>query len=391
VSNDYLTFLIIFLAVVCGWSVGIWQGRNRSNTTSQSYTNQECYELPYYFSNDVPDYALDAFISALDVDSNTLETHLTLGAIHRRRGELDRAIRLHENLLKRDGLNHNQISLAKFELALDYVKAGLNDRAEDFLQELIETSQSHKVSALYLLIELYQTEKEWRQASQAALALRGYLDKEGQERLSHQTAHFYCEEAQNYINEKDFLGARNAIKQAESCSSVSNRPLILKAKLYLKLGFPEKSYQLLEPLIVESEELQERTVNLMASVCEALNKPERYLSLLKKAYLRQPSCYTLVLLIHELSKLGKSDQLLDIIEDRLPEDISSMPIRLFSEFDNQLLNQLGVSLINSLTNNAATESLYQCHDCGFETQDHYWQCPGCHHWETLRTRNKLQV
>lgn len=386
--SEYSVFIIILLAVACGWFVGGWQSRNRSKNEP---LDRENYELPYYFSSDTPDYALDAFISAVDVNSDTLETHLALGAIHRRRGELDRAIRIHENLVCRDGLNQNQVSLAKFELAMDYLKAGLNDRAEGFLQELVEKSDSHKVSALYLLIELYQSESEWRRACHASEALSRFLDKEGRERLSHRIAHFYCEEAEKFITSKDYLGARNAIKQAESLSSITKRPGILMAELQLQLGYPKKAQELLEPIIIEASELQEKMIELMANICHSLDKPEMYVSILEKAYRNHPSSHTLVLLAQELTLLNQQDNLLCIVEELPPDDIASMPIRLFSELDDKLLNRLGVLLINSLTNDATIEDPYQCHDCGFETREYYWQCPSCHHWETLRTRNRLNA
>lgn len=379
--SEISLFILIVVAVACGWLLGIWQSRTKNK---EKPLPRENYELPYYFSTDIPDYALDAFISAVDVNSDTIETHLTLGAIHRRRGELERAIRIHENLMRRDGLTANQVSLSRFELALDYVKAGLFDRAEEFLQELVEKSSSHKVPALHLLIDLYQDEKEWLKASYAANALYEYLDKEGQERLSHRRSHFYCEQAEQAIAGKDYLNARRSITQAQKSSPDTKRPAMIMASLELQLGHPEKARDILEAIVLDSDELLEDNLKLLASVCNQIDQPHFFSSILEKLYRRHACSRTLVLLAKELSAQGEKDRLLKIVEDIPPKDIESVPMQFFIAVDDGLVKSLISNVLRSSGRKQDIESAYQCHHCGFEAREHYWQCPSCRRWETLR-------
>lgn len=391
-------FVLVLAAVVCGWLLAAWQYRGKNlfrwGGREQGQTKtlaRETYELPYYFSTDIPDYAIEAFIEAVDVNSDTLETHLALGAIHRRQGELDRAIRIHENLVRRDGLTGNQVSLAKFELALDYVKAGLLDRAEEFLQDLLETSTTHRKPALHLLIDLYQDEKEWLKASNAANELHPCLDQEQQEILLRRRSHFYCEQAEVAISKKDYLGARRAITQAKSSNPAGNRPAILMAFLQSQLNHPKKALEILEKLILDSEEILEDTLRLLEVICAQMDKPGCYYSLLERAYKRNPGGRALSILTRELTARGEQERLLAILEEMPPTDIGNIPMRLFSDLGDRLISRLGRSWLKSLKNNAPMEEQYQCQHCGFETREHYWQCAGCRRWETLRIRSQLNA
>lgn len=386
--SEIALFILVVAAVASGWFMGVWQSRSKNK---EEQLSQENYELPYYFSTDIPDYALDAFISAVDVNSDTLETHLTLGAIHRRRGELERAIRIHENLVRRDGLTINQVSLAKFELALDYVKAGLFDRAEEFLQELVENSNSHRIPALHLLIDLYQDEKEWLNASYAANVLYEYLDKEGQERLSHRRSHFYCEQAEQAISDKDYLNARRSIKQAKKSYPDTRRPDILMASLELQLNHPDKAREMLEFIILDSDELLEQNLKLFTETCRLIGQPELLLSILEKLYKKSPSSHTLVLLARELSALGEQKKILQIVRENPPVNIGEMPLRFFSDIDDHLASTLVSNILSSPKDGLDIDDLYQCHHCGFEAREYHWQCPSCRRWETLRTRNQLNA
>ena len=386
--SDLSLFILILAAVLCGWMMGAWQSRSKKK---EEKLPRENYELPYYFSTDIPDYALDAFISAVDVNSDTLETHLTLGAIHRRRGELERAIRIHENLVRRDGLTANQVSLAKFELALDYMKAGLFDRAEEFLQELVEKSGSHRISALHLLIDLYQDEKEWLNASYAANVLYEHLDREGRERLSHRRSHFYCEQAEQAISDKDYLNARRSIKQAKKSCPDTRRPDIVMASLELQLNHPEKAREILESIILSSDELLDDSLRLFQEICQILREPEYLSSVLEKLYRNTRSCHALVLLARALSLSGQHEKLLQVIQDAPPANIGSMPMSLFSDIDERFAASLVSNLLSSPKLESGFADLYQCHHCGFEARKYHWQCPSCRRWETLRTKTHLYI
>ena len=388
--SDLALFLLLVAAVACGWALACWQlkGKLREDPLSK-----ETYELPYYFSGDIPDYALDAFISVVDVNSGTLETHLTLAAIHRRRGEMDRAIRIHENLLKRDGLTASQVSQAKFELALDYVKAGLHDRAEEYLQELVEKSVTHKVAALHMLIDLYQDARDWLKASYAANALLDYLDKADQERLLHRCSHFYCEQAEKAIQSKDYLSARRHIKRAESAAPDAIRPLILMASLELQLNHPEKARAIIERQIPSvSVEVVEEALKLLKLACAQLGKTQEYITVIESLYRSSGSAHILSLLARELIATDQKNRLHKMLIDVPPLDLANLPLALIAQWDDALIASLGSGgRLEQLPESGLNEEHYQCQHCGLELREYMWQCPGCRRWETLRTRNQVHV
>lgn len=386
-----LSFLFLLVAAVAsGWGLARWQLKGKLR---EEPLPRETYELPYYFSGEIPDYALDAFISAVDVNSDTLETHLSMAAIHRRRGEMDRAIRIHENLLKRDGLTASQVSQAKFELALDYIKAGLHDRAEEYLQELVEKSGTHRIAALHMLIDLYQDAKDWLKASYAANELLDYLDIADQKKLQHRCSHFYCECAEISIQNKDYLSARRHIKRAEVAAPKAFRPLILMASLELQLNHPERARSAIEKhLSGVSIELLEEALKLLKQSCQQLGKNDEYIATIEALYQSSRAAHVLTLLARELIAAEQSDRLHQILIEYPPSDLANLPLAIIAQWDDALIAAIGSGTgLNKRKTSDLGEENYQCHHCGLELKEFMWQCPGCRRWETLRTRNQIHV
>ncbi|NNF96569.1 MAG: tetratricopeptide repeat protein, partial [Halobacteria archaeon] len=184
-----ILFFLLPIAALSGW----WLGR-RSKARRQE---ESSLELPSsylrglnYLLNEQQDKAIDLFIQLLDVDNDTVETHLALGSLFRRRGEVDRAIRIHQNLIARPTLSKEQRMQALFELGQDYMRAGLLDRAETLLGELIG-NEPHTVAALQHLLDIYQQEKDWDKAIQIAQRLES---RTGQSKRN-LIAQYYCEKA----------------------------------------------------------------------------------------------------------------------------------------------------------------------------------------------------
>src|SRR3972149_1945846 len=181
-----LLWLLLPLAAASGWFVARLEQKRRV---------QKSLDLPSaYFTglnfllNEQPDKAIEVFIRVLEVNSDTVETHLALGNLFRRRGEVERAIRIHQNLIARPTLDKEQRSHALMELGQDYFKAGLFDRAENLFLELAEI-QAHSEQALKLLLHIYQQEKEWEKAIDVTRKLAPITGKIMDENI----AHFYCE------------------------------------------------------------------------------------------------------------------------------------------------------------------------------------------------------
>jgi lipopolysaccharide biosynthesis regulator YciM len=225
-----LLFLLLPVAAISGWLIG---RRNKSNMPISSYS-----EIPIdyikglnYLLNEQPDKAIDVFIQMLDVNSETVETHLALGSLFRRRGEVDRAIRIHQNLIARPTLNAEQRMQALHELGQDYMRAGLFDRAEALFNELIE-SGPHTINALQQLMDIYQQEKDWEKAIDAARTL-AYKTGTSQDNV---IAHYYCEMAEQDIRNNELQKALKLIKKALSTDRKCARASLLEGDLEMRLG-----------------------------------------------------------------------------------------------------------------------------------------------------------
>src|SRR5690606_11247143 len=179
-----------------------------------------------FLLNEEPDKALEVFMRMVEVDSETLETHFALGSLFRRRGEVDRAIRIHQNLIARTNLSRAQRTQALFELGEDYLKAGLLDRAESLFSEL-SREKSHVRPALERMITIFEQQKDWEKAIDAARQLGSAT---GQQR-SREVAHYYCQLAEQDLAEHHWRAASRNLRRAWSFDRDSVRVSLLSAEL----------------------------------------------------------------------------------------------------------------------------------------------------------------
>ena len=165
VMDSIAFYMLLLVAVTAGWLLGRFSAAKSSREKPPSLDLFQNYFVGLnYLLNDEPDEAIDTFIKALEINSETIETHLALGALLRRRGKVDKAINVHQALLARPNLEPNFTNLVRLQLALNYIAAGLLDRAERLLKEVLEDGGEAKWDALAQLITIYQTEKEWEKA-----------------------------------------------------------------------------------------------------------------------------------------------------------------------------------------------------------------------------------
>ncbi|MEJ2123258.1 MAG: tetratricopeptide repeat protein [Alphaproteobacteria bacterium] len=206
-----LEFLILLLPVAAASG---WVAARRSLAVKQQKQPQDISPVYFkglnYLLNEQPDKAIDLFIEMLDVDSDTVETHLALGNLFRRRGEVDRAIRIHQNLIARPSLNREQRAQALLELGKDYMRAGLFDRAENLFIELTELRLFNDQAYLNLL-EIYQQEKDWQRCLDVTAKINSLRDPT----LNNAIAHFYCELAEGQLRSQNSGEAENYLKRAQ--------------------------------------------------------------------------------------------------------------------------------------------------------------------------------
>lgn len=208
-----LLFLLLPIAAGYGWYMGRRSVRQDTQKQSNQFSRQYVAGLNYLLS-DESDKAVDLFIQLLEVDSETIETHLSLGNLFRQRGEVDRAIKIHQNLVTRQ-LTREQRQLALQELARDFLAAGLLDRAEALWNELCEDSDYEETALAQLLI-IHQQLRDWDKAIDVAVRLQKYQGK----KLADPISHFYCEQAESALRDGDESMGRAKLKRAlggQSC------------------------------------------------------------------------------------------------------------------------------------------------------------------------------
>jgi len=338
-----------------------------------------------FLLNEQPDKAIEAFIEVVKVDPETVELHFALGSLFRRRGEYDRAIRMHQHLLERADLGAEQRAAALFELGQDYLKAGILDRAEEVFQRLNEGG--HAAEARRYLLEIYQQEKDWDKAT--AMAQR--LEKETGESRAKELAHFLCERAAVEATHSRPDTARRLLEAALE----ANRKCV---RASLQLGDLEKSYGSMERAIEHWKRIESQNPAYLALAAQRLleafranNRLEEGLTLLTGYLERYPSLDLLDAVFQTTLAAKGPDAAYKLVRDELRRNPTLLGLDRLLEA--QIVGaekperrhdlELVRSLVHSHTQRLAR---YRCENCGFKARQFYWVCPACGGWETYPPR-----
>jgi len=377
-----LLWLLLPVAAVSGWFAG---RRNQARTGScpDSILGSEYIKGLNYLLNEQQDKAIDVFIRMLEVNSDTVETHLALGNLFRKRGEVDRAIRIHQNLIARDSLSDEQRNDALLELGQDYMKAGLFDRAEGLFNELIENNV-HLSSVLPLLLDIYQQEKDWLNAIRIARQM-GIV---GGQQARSIIAQFYCELAENARARDNLEEACRLLEEAGDYDPYCARARLIRAGIARQQG----EYQ---AALAAYEQVGERDIELLPEILDdmqachaALGTQPVMIDYLYKV-ISQYTGISPVLMLADIIRHENDDR---AAAEFISGELGKRPsVRGLSRFiDLSLANSEGGARENLLILKNMTDKLlenkpvYKCHDCGFCGKTLHWQCPGCKHWNTVK-------
>jgi lipopolysaccharide biosynthesis regulator YciM len=342
-----------------------------------------------FLLNDQHDKAIDAFIEIVKLDPETADMHFALGNLFRRRGETERAIRVHQNLLARPDLPVEQQQHAQYELGMDYLKAGLLDRAEETFNLLLDSQYS--VQARRALLEIFQREKEWRRAIDAALGLQ----ESGAGARQKEIAQFYCELAQDALVHLQTAEAQALLEKALQADRKSVRAIMLTGDAQMALGDVEGA--LLSWRRVEQQSVP-HTALVAARLMDGYRKVGRAqegVNLLR-AYLAEASSIDLIEVVFkaviELDGVEAAKQL--VIEElrRNPTLLGLDKLLEARMMDAPAAIWEELSMVKNLVH-GYTQKLarYQCSHCGFKARQYYWQCPGCSRWETYPPRRTEEL
>ena len=331
-----------------------------------------------FLLNEQQDQAIDAFIEAVQNDPDTSELHFALGNLFRRRGEYERAVRVHEHLLQRGDLPQPDRDRAQHALALDYLKAGLLDRAESALRKLEGTAFEEE--ARLALLSIYERSRDWEHARQIASKLGGA----GHGSFTGRQAHYLCEQANALVAAGQVDIAIDLLEQASQLAPTVARPLIELAKLNHQRGQTQAALDNLLTLEQTAPQSLPLTTSLMVSMAEQQNAfAEPIVKLLKTHYQHTPS----VDVMQALATLEKDPSASrQTYIDHLESEASLVAATRWIAGEN-----LGTVHQNELLKRAlelAAKPLmrYRCAACGFEATQHFWHCPGCQAWDSYPAR-----
>lgn len=342
-----------------------------------------------FLLNEQPDKAIDAFIEIVKLDPETADMHFALGNLFRRRGETERAIRVHQNLLSRPDLPVEQKVHAQYELGMDYLKAGLLDRAEETFNELVDTQ--YAVQARRALLEIFQREKEWRRAIDAAEGLQD----SGAGARQKEIAQFYCELAQDALVHMEPSDAKALLEKALQVERKSVRATMLMGDAQIAQGDVEGALKTWRRVEQQSVPHVALVASRLMDGYRRVGRPQEGVNLLR-SYLAEASSIDLlevvfkavieldgvaaakVLVVEELRRNPTLLGLDKLLEARLMD----APAEVWGELS------MVKNLVHGYTQKVAR---YQCSHCGFKARQFYWQCPGCSRWETYPPRRTEEL
>ena len=336
-----------------------------------------------YLLNEQQDKALEIFLQIAEVDKETVETQFALGHLFRRRGEVDRAIRLHQNLVARTGLSEEQKTRAALELGEDYMKAGLLDRAETLFNDLVQMGV-HAPKALQQLISIYQSERDWNQAIVHAVQ---YEQISG-EAMGESIAHYYCELADKSIHESNLKQARDQIALAYSSDSQCVRAGIIEGRLDLLENNDAAAIRAFERVARHDVDFLPEVLPQLMECYERRNELMRARGFLQEVIEQ----YAGVTPLLALADLIERDDGIAAAQDFLAKQLVQRPsVRGEAALlDKALANPIGdpnetIRALKLITDQLLVRSAnYRCTNCGFGARSHHWQCPSCKHWGSVK-------
>lgn len=378
---------LFLLLAAAGFLFGRFGGDREDIDGIAAPLNSEYLKGLNFLLNDQNDQALEHFIRLVRVDDQTIETHFALGSLFRRRGEVDRAIRVHQNIIARPNLAREQRDQALFALARDYLKAGLLDRAENLFAQLAEDS-SYRIEALQRLCSIYEQEQEWGNAVVAARQLEAAKQPDIAARLSN----YYCEIAQQALEHGDIAAARDNVRLSQAKRKRLTRGAILRGEIALEESDRELAKRLFGRVLAQDGayliELLPKLARLYEGDSEGLDGALREIAAEREAA-RQ-----------EIARAALHwPEIRSRFIDACVESMISADAVLAGFVDTQrvldtedpTVHRAALERVRSaLAELAAAAPRYRCTRCGFSSRQLLWQCPGCRNWESLRPVDKVR-
>jgi lipopolysaccharide assembly protein B len=363
------------LAFALGWvasRLDLRQWRIESRQTPKAY-----FRGLNHLLNEQQDQAIDAFIEAVQGDPDTAELHFALGNLFRRRGDYDRAVRVHEHLLARADINQKDRDRAQHALAMDFLKAGLLDRAEAALSKL--DGSAFEGEALLALLSIYERSRDWPNAQKVAQK----LEAAQQGSFSPRLAHYLCEEADLARANGDSSKAMALLDEATRRAPQLARPWLATASLKAQTGDAAGAYKALQQLAQQAPQGLPLAAASMVELARQLGKESETAVLLQAAHEHAPSLDITEALAKLAPDASGARQCYLAHLEREPSLVIATQWLAGETLSDSAAQERVIKALEHASNPLRR---YRCAACGFEARQHFWQCPGCQSWDSYPAR-----
>jgi len=385
-ESTFLLAGLFLLLAAAGWAMGRFGERDDEDAPPP--LNIDYLKGLNFLLNEQTDQALEHFLRMVRVDDKTIETHFALGSLFRRRGEIDRAIRIHQNIIARPDIASEQRDQALYSLAKDYLSAGLLDRAENLFVRLAQGSR-YQVQSLEALCGVYEQERDWEKAIDAGQR----LEVIGGRSLALQIAHYHCELAEAAALKKDFAAARKFVKKAQAGRPRTMRGALTRAHIARDTDDNKTALKLYHRIIDENTYLIAEALPEIVAIYKRENATAELERALQALLKKNPDMASLVAYTAIVNDLGGIKVIDDCVEQYMlnePTLGEFVDLQQLSSGDKESKVSALAKVRSALSKLASSTPRYQCQECGFSSQRLLWQCPSCRNWETQRPASRVQ-
>jgi lipopolysaccharide biosynthesis regulator YciM len=388
IATSWLLLLPVMFGI--GWLASRWDLRleNRMDERERMRQQRSTFKGLSLLLNEQPDQAIETLVKIAQLDPETIELHFALGNLFRRRGETERAIRVHQHLANRDDLKPRDRDHAAYELGRDFLRAGLLDRAEASLNRVGEGKFA--APAKESLLEMYQIERDWKKAIIAASELEGLQGK------SHHTeiAQFHCELGQEALRRKDLQEVEQSVQLALQAVPNHARALILQGDYLIAMDRPAQAIEVWAVIAKTHPAYMHLLADRWMAAHTVLNKADQGLSALCELLKTQASGELLDIVQKHMTQIRGAQAAEVMLVEVMQHSPSLSALSKLAETRLALAESNGTpervsdlqATLSLLKQRTTSLARYTCGNCGFRARRFYWQCPGCNHWEAYSPR-----
>lgn len=386
---DNAILMLVILALAAAWFLG-YRFAGRSKTKGKVAAIPRDYFVGLnYLLNDEPDEAIDSFIQSLEVSANTLETHMALGTLLRRRGKVDRSIGIYQTLLARPGLDENTINQIKLDLVKSYIAAGLLDRAERLLKEMRHARLPVRREALRLAIQVYQQEKDWAEAVEVARELLKSCAPKDKDKIQILVSQFYCELGEAALDGKHYKQAGESLKKAFQANKNSVRSSLLLARMERESGRIKHAIKYYKQAMDQDALFSNEVFPLLLACYRELGSERQLDRFLTQSLEHAASPEVVAEVARFYARQSGNSEALDFLMShlrkrpslQLMDHVLSLKLEQQPELEDEDFFRVFKAALDDHLNQGAS---YRCENCGFEARFMHWQCPGCKQWEVIK-------